>query len=98
VDDNHSRRLEEDTVVLVPVVVRVGVFLRFGEVFNAPGPADAGQSGVFQEESRLTLVIQQLAVHQLAHFTLVFFGVQVPIKYGHFSRCNGSASVDAPQQ
>jgi hypothetical protein len=29
---------------------------------------------------------------------LVLFCVEVPIKYGHFSRCSRSASVDAPQQ
>ena len=85
VDDDHSRRLEEDAVVLVPVVVRVGVHLRFGEVLDVPGPANAGQSSIFQEETRLALIVQQLAVDQLAHFSLVLFSVQVAIQYRHFS-------------
>lgn len=85
VDDQHSRCLEEDTVVLVSVVVRMGVHFRLGEVLDITGPANTGQSSVLKEETRLALVVQQLAIDQLAHFTLVFFCVQIPIQYRHFS-------------
>lgn len=85
VNDQHSRCLEEDTVILVSVVVRVSVHFRLGEVLDITGPANTGQGSVLKEEARLALVVQQLAIDQLAHFTLVFFCVQIPIQYRHFS-------------
>ena len=75
VEDHHARRLEEDALVLVAIVVRVDVLLGFREHIGVTGPTDKCLCVVLQVVTTLGFVVVDLGHHQIAHFALILVGV-----------------------